>query len=70
MKLEIFITPTTPADTIASALPTRKADKLLNTDDKNGVVTLEIGGSRLPDPLIKWIGTQKEQGKIERIETE
>jgi hypothetical protein len=70
LKLEIFVTPTTQADTIASAFPTRRADKLLNTDDKNGIVTLEIGGSRLPDPLIEWIDTQKEQGKIERIETE
>jgi len=70
LKLEIFVTPTTQADTIASAFPTRRADKLLNTDDKNGIVTLEIDGSRLPDPLIEWIDTQKEQGKIERIETE
>jgi hypothetical protein len=70
LKLEIFVTPTTPVDTIANTFPTRESDRLLNTDDKNGVVTLEIAGRGIPDPQIQWIDAQKQQGKIERIATQ
>ena len=70
MKLEIFVTPTTAAGTIATTFPVRETDSVVNADDKNGVVTLDIAGNGLPDQQIAWIDAQKEQGKIERVETE
>lgn len=69
MKVEIFLTPSTSAADIASSFPKRDTDKLVDADEKNGVVTLEVEGSAIPDPQIRWIEQQKEQGKVDRVET-
>ncbi len=69
MKLEIFLTPSTSAAEIANSFPKRDEDKLVDTDDKNGVITLEVAGDVLPEQQIQWIDQQKEQGKIDRVET-
>ena len=69
MKLEIFLTPSTSAADIADSFPKRDTDRLVDADEKNGVVTLEVEGNAIPDPQIQWIEQQKEQGKIDRVET-
>ncbi len=69
MKVEIFLTPSTSATEIADSFPKRNEDRLVDADEKNGVVTLEIEGSTLPDQQIQWIEQQKEQGKVDRVET-
>nr|BBH86882.1 hypothetical protein KTC_16330 [Thermosporothrix sp. COM3] len=69
MKLEIFVTATTPVTSIAHDFPAGDHDKLLSADEKNGVVTFQIGGDVLPDYQVFWIEQQKSLGKIERVET-
>lgn len=69
MKVEIFLTPSTSAADIANTFPKRDTDRLVDADEKNGVVTLEVEGNAIPDPQIQWIEQQKGQGKIDRVET-
>ena len=69
MKLEIFLTPSTSAAAIANGFPKRDEDKLVDADEKNGVVTLEVAGDAIPEQQIQWIDQQKEQGNIDRVET-
>lgn len=67
MKVEIFVTPTTPVNDIASAFPKHDHDRV-KPDDKNGVVTIETNEANLSDNQITWLSQQKEHGRVERVE--